>query len=143
MNIATALKKLQADESIVIGDKTFTPDKIDHVQLETGEKVFWISSDEGPWLSIDPESEEVIFFEQIEEEFDGSADSLFYLNDDYEFSYETTARIIDEDGEEEPVAFREYEENQGKLLRIYENQVTGDVMSSVGKKLTEEELQEA
>ncbi|MCH8049778.1 hypothetical protein IH979_03680 [Patescibacteria group bacterium] len=141
MNITEALENLQDDRPIIVGDKTITPDKIDEIRLETGERVFWIRSEDHLWLSIDPNSEEVILFHDIDEMFDKNEDSHFYANDDYEFSYEAVATVIDEDGEEEPLRLKEYEERGGKVLRITEFSVSGDIVNSIGRKVPEEELQ--
>ncbi|MFH1711781.1 MAG: hypothetical protein ABH846_00910 [Patescibacteria group bacterium] len=142
MNVNELLELIKKEQPVIVRDKTIQPNKVDEVRMETGESIYWVYTIDELWLSIDLVSEEVILFHDIEEEFDASEESLFYANDDYEFTFETSARIIDEDGEEEPINFRDYEESEGKVLRIYENEVSGDVACSVGDKITEEELQE-
>lgn len=143
MTIPEVLDALQSDVPIVVGDKTFEPRGLDEVTLETGESVYWAHEKNGAWLSIDPASDEIILFEDLDEELEPEDDTVVYGGEDYEFSYEGTATIKSEDGEETTMIFREYESPDGDLLRITEEETTGDVRISLGTKLTEDELQSA
>lgn len=142
MTIEEALQALQEGSSIIVGDKTFTPKTIDKVRLETGEHVYWVRSDETIWVSLDVDSEEVIVFTDVEEEFDYEEDSHFYVNEDYELSFETEAKMVDEDEEEEPVNWKDYESDAGRVLRITQYSVSGDQIVSSGQKLPEDALNE-
>lgn len=141
MKISSALKALQSGEAIVVRDKTFEPHHIDTFQLETGDRLFWIQDGENMWMSIDVESDEVILFSEIEADLDASSEAVFYAGDDYEFSYETSAKVLDEDEEEEDkVTLKDFERGDGQLLRMMEYEVNGETMSLVGWKVAEEEL---
>ncbi len=143
MTIPEVLDALQSDVPVVVGDKTFEPRGLDEVMLETGEAVYWAHEKNGMWLSIDPASDEIILFEDIDEELEPEDDTVVYGGEDYEFSYEGTATMKSEDGEESSMSFREYESPSGDLIRITQEQATGDTRNSLGTKLTEDDLQSA
>lgn len=142
MEITKALSALQNDEPIVIRDKTFKPRKVEAVSLETGEKVYWITSRDSVWLSLDPEGEEIILFEDIDEELEPEDDIVVHGGEDYEFSYEGVATMSQEEGGK-VVSFKEYASADGEIIRIMEEESTGEKSGAFGVKLTEEDLQMA
>lgn len=143
MTIDEVLSALKSDSAVVVGDTTFEPRGVDSVTLETGETVYWAHEGDGSWLSIDPSSDEIILFEDIDEELEPEDETVVYGGEDYEFSYEGTATIKSEDGEEVTMGFREYESAGGDIIRLTDSESTGDKKVSVGTKLTEDELQPA
>lgn len=143
MTIKEVLEALKNDSPVVVGDTTFEPRGLDELTLETGDFVYWASKQDGTWLSIDPVSDEIIMFEDIDEELEPEDDTVVYGGEDYEFSYEDTATLKSEDGEETVMRFREFESSGGDIIRITESESTGDIRISVGAKLTEEDLQSA
>lgn len=142
MNLTEALELLKNDQAIVIRDKTFRPRGVEPIVLETGETVYWVQSREGLWLSFDPAGEEIILFEDIDEELVPEDDIVVYGGQDYEFSYEGTATASAEEGNK-VMSFKEFEAPSGEIIRLMEEEATGDVTAAYGKKLTEEDLQEA
>lgn len=143
MKIGAVLKKFQKQESVIVRDKTFEPHQIDTFKLETGDLVYWIKDGEDLWMSIDLESDEIIIFHEIEAEVDATEESVFYAGDDYEFSYEASAKVLDEDDETQEVdrvEIRDFERSDGEIFRVMEFEVTGDVMTLTGRKVPEEEL---
>lgn len=142
MNIHKALKAFKNDQSVIVIDKTFEPKAIDELRLDTGESIFWVLDGNELWLEIDPNSEEVKLFEGIDEEFDGSQDTVFYAGEDYEFSYEGSATVLDEDGDSlDSVSFRDFQKVGGEVLRLVEFEASGDTLASLGRIVTEEDLQ--
>ncbi|MCR4312293.1 MAG: hypothetical protein NUV56_03340 [Candidatus Uhrbacteria bacterium] len=142
MTIAEVLSALHGDQSIVVRDKTFKPSLVEEIVLDTGEAVCWAHARDGLWLSVDPGSEEIKLFEDIQEELEPEDDTVVYGGDDYEFSYEGAATLKDDDSGGH-MSFREFENANGNIVRITEYQATGDVVTSYGNVLTEEEMQEA
>lgn len=141
MTIKEALSALKRDEAIVVGDTTFTPRELHEVVLETGEKVFWAKTRDGSWLSIDPASDEIIMFEDMDEEIEVEDETVVYGGEDYEFSYEGTATMTGDEGDEISISFREYESPSGEIIRMMENESNGDKRNAMGAKITEDELQ--
>lgn len=142
MKISEALQLLEEDQAIVVRDKTFNPRGVEPVSLETGEKVYWVHSREGLWLSLDPEGEEIILFEDIDEELEVEDDIVVYGGEDYEFSYEGTTTMSAEEGGK-VLSFKEFEASSGEIIRIMEEESTGEISQAYGTKLTEEDLQGA
>lgn len=141
MTIKEALSALKRDEDIVVGDTTFTARELHEVVLETGEKVYWAKKGDGTWLSIDPAGDEIILFEDLDEELEPEDETVVYGGEDYEFSYEGTATMTGDEGDETVITFREYESPSGEIIRMMESESTGDTSIAVGGKLTEDELQ--
>ncbi len=142
MKINEALEHLENDQSVVVRDKTFHPRGVEPILLETGETVYWVHSRDGLWLSLDPAGEEIILFEDVDEEIEPEDEIVVYGGQDYEFSYEGTATMSAEDGGK-VVSFKEYETGSGEIIRLMEEQSTGEMSAAYGKKLTEEDLQGA
>lgn len=141
MTIAEALKKVQEEQSIIVRDKTFEPTRADEIVLESGETVFWVRAKDGTWLSLDPEGEEVIQFEDIDEEMEPEDDIVVYGGQDYEFSYESKVTLLTDDGGT-IMMMREFE-GPSAIIRLIVDESTGDTTASYGRKVNEEELQEA
>ncbi|HCC83894.1 TPA: hypothetical protein DEP96_03525 [Candidatus Uhrbacteria bacterium] len=143
MTISEVVEALQNDQAIVVGDTTFQPRGFDAVRLETNETIYWAVAKSGNWLSIDPEADEIIMFEDIDEELEPEDDTVVYGGQDYEFSYEGSATMKSEDGEDITLTFQEFESSTGYLIRLTDNENAGEKKVSVGSKLTEDELQMA
>lgn len=141
MTILEALKKVQEEQAIVVRDKTFEPTRADEIVLESGETVFWVRAKDGTWLSLDPEGEEVIQFEDIDEELEPEDEIVVYGGQDYEFSYESKVTLLTDDGGT-IMMMREFE-GPAAIIRLIEDESTGDTTASYGRKINEEELQEA
>lgn len=141
MTIAEALQELQEEKAIVVRDRTFEPQGVDEIVLESGESVFWAHSKDGTWLSLDPEGEEVILFEDIDEELEPEDDIVVYGGQDYEFSYESKITLLTDDGGT-IMMMREFE-GPTAIIRLIEDESTGDTQASYGRKVNEEELQKA
>ncbi|MFH1632215.1 MAG: hypothetical protein ABIA47_04365 [bacterium] len=143
MDIKQALAQLQEGKPIVVNDKTFVPEDIEEIKLDTGELVYWVRDGESLWLAVDPSSEEVILFNDVEADIDSSQETVFYNNADHELSSEGSGVISDEGEEVDRVDFLDYESDGGEILRVISYEVTGDSIASVGRVVPEEELQEA
>jgi hypothetical protein len=143
MTITEVVDALKNDQAIVVGDTTFQPRGFDPVRLETGETVYWAVAKSGNWLSIDPAADEIIMFEDIDEELEPEDDTVVYGGQDYEFSYEGSATVKSEDGEDITMIFREFESSTGDLIRLTDNENANEKKVSVGSKLTDDELQMA
>ncbi len=142
MKLSAALDLVRNDQPIVIRDKTFSPRGVEEVKLETGESVYWVYTKDGMWLSFDPEGEEILLFEDIDEDLEAEDETVVHGGEDYEFSYEGVAKVDDDDGGT-TTNFKEYENSDGEIIRIMEDESTGDKSYAYGIKITEEDLQEA
>ncbi len=142
MKLSAALELVQNDQPIVVRDKTVNPRGVEEVRLETGEMVYWVFTKEGMWLSFDPDGEEILLFQDVEEDLEPEDETVVYGGEDYEFSYEGVAVAEDEDGGV-TTNFKDYENPDGDVIRIMEDEATGDKSYAYGIKITEEDLQAA
>jgi len=142
MQIKKALQRLLEEQPILVKNLTFEPDTIDHAKLKTGESLYWARNESGRWLSVDEASEEVILFEEVEEEVDTQDETVVFQNRDFEFSYEGEGTLVDEDGTElEQIRYKDYEAD-GEILRVVEAEVTGEQVVSLGQVVAETEIGE-
>ncbi len=142
MIIAEIISALQNGTDIVVRDKTFHPRSVETVILDSGENVFWAYGDAGIWLSVDPGGEEIMQFEDIDEELEPEDDVVVYGGNDFEFSYEGSATLKD-DETAAMYTFREFESADGRRIRLTTDEGNGDTTVSSGSVVTEEEIQEA
>ena len=143
MTIQEALDHLQNEQALLVNNFTFEPDTIDHAILTTGDSIYWIRNDSGRWLSVDVASDELILFEDVEEEVEPGEGLVVLRNKDYEFSSEGSGRLVDEEGVElETMSFKDYEA-EGEVVRITESDVTGDRTVSIGLVIADDEVSQA
>jgi hypothetical protein len=142
MMISEIVAALQAETGIIVRDKTFHVRSVETAILDTGENVFWAYSDAGVWLSVDPGGEEIMQFEDIDEELEPEDDVVVYGGNDYEFSYEGSATLKD-DETAATYTFREFENSDGRRIRLTTDEGNGDTTVSFGMVVTEEEIQQA
>ena len=127
---------------MVVDGKTIEPEQVERVKLESGEELFWVRTDGSLWLSIDPSSDDLMFFQDIDEVPEAGDDTVLYNGEDYELSLESVGRMFDEEGEEiDSIEFKDFEAG-ADILRITAYEVTGDTVASVGTVVPEEALQE-
>ncbi len=142
MTIDEILSQVRAKHDVVVRDKTFHPRSFETVILDTGESIYWVYGQDSMWLSLDPGGEEILQFEDINEELEPEDDVVVYGGDDYEFSYEGSATLKDDDTAA-MYRFREFENANGARIRLTEDEGNGDKRVSFGTVVTEEEIQEA
>ena len=145
MNIQKALDLLLDGRPIVVSGRTFTSTKYQKIHLTTGDTQYWFHCNEPIWLSVDPDSEEVIMFEDIDEEVEAVDDVVPYGGEDHELSVEQSGKVLDEEDEQlDVVEFNDYESHRGQIIRLTEYEVSEDSVDvALGRIVTEEDLQNA
>lgn len=141
MNIEKAIEKFKELESVVVDGATFVPTSVEEIQVETGDIIYWVEDGGGAWLSLDPEGDEVILFSKLEEVIDSSGDTAYFNGSDYEFEYESVAFILDDGEKSEKIHFKDFA-SEAEIMRFVENTVTAVVETSLGKKITDEDLRD-
>lgn len=142
MKVAKALQTFLQEQSVIVDGRTIKAELIEHIHLDSGEDIYWLRCESGIWLSIDPQSEEVIIFQEIDEDLEAYDEILEFRGVDYEYTYEESGTVKDEDGEEiDHVDFKEYEAESEKI-RIAEFEVSGERITLFGHCITEDDLQE-
>ena len=145
MNVQKALDLLLGGSPVVVSGKTFTSAKLQKIHLTTAEMQYWFHGDDHIWLSIDAESEEVVMFEDIDEEVEAIDDVVPYGGEDHELSVEQSGKVLDEEDEQlDVVQFNDYESHRGQIVRLTEYEVSEDSVDvAIGRIMTEEEIQAA
>jgi hypothetical protein len=142
MQVSKAIEKLKNEETILVDDKSFEPSSIESLKLDTGETMYWVRNGGDTWLSLDPASDEVILFNEVETEMDAAEDTVVYAGEDFEFAYAGEGKLFEDEEELDKILFRDYEGRDGAVIRIAQYVVNGDVISSLGQKVPEEDLRE-
>ncbi len=138
METKAVLDRLLDSKSIAIDGKAFEADQIEHLQLDTGEKLYWFHCDENLWLSLDIASEGMMLFQDIDEGLSDEEETVVYGGVDYEFTYEASCKVVDEEGEElDRLTFREYEAGDG-MIRMIRYEVSGEFIVSSGTQVVED-----
>lgn len=140
MTIQELLEAVQDDQSVVIDGKTFEPHSIDEIELETGEMIYWVR-EEDSWLSIDEGSEEVIIFQDVDEDAEIDEDTLIYRGDDYELSIEVSGSLVDSGQTLDSVTYRDFENNDGEVFRTIQMGMAADLSYASGRKLSDVQIQ--
>mgnify|MGYP003967923267 FL=1 len=140
MHIKDALALWLENKPVAVQGKTFDPVTIEEVKFKTGDRMYWIRNNEDLCLSVDPESEEITLFHDLDEEIEIGDDLAVYSGQDFECSYVGECRIMDGEEELDKIVVRDYEGPDGQLLRAIEYIVSGEKTLLLGHIIPEEEL---
>ncbi|MFH1252831.1 MAG: hypothetical protein V1664_00660 [Candidatus Uhrbacteria bacterium] len=116
------------------------------ITLVGGVIVYWFFSDEGSFISVNPDSDEMILFRVADSELEVDEEGAIYEGESLEVSYEdhgTITAVTNEAAVEENDAFNfsDYENDDGSvLIRSLENESTGESQVYTGQVLAEEEI---
>lgn len=139
------LLSLASNTTLLVKNDPFEYRGRSEITLEGGVVVHWLFSDEGAFVSINPETEEMIFFQIAENELETDEEGAAYGGEPLELSYEdhgTITATIDEAAVEENDVFNftDYENDDGLMVRTLENESTGESQIYTGQVLVEEEV---
>ena len=140
------LLAMELGESVSIANEPFTKMGQAELKLDDGTKMFWLYDDEDHMLSVAPDDEELVLFQQIQEEIEPS-DTILYQSKEYEFSYEDAGIVKHVEGdplveEEDRNVFSDYQSKDGETVRLITNENSGEVAGYVGRTVSEEDLSE-
>jgi hypothetical protein len=93
------LLKIHLGDAVNISNKPFIYVGHTQIDLDDGQTIRWLYDDEGSMLSVSREDEEIIFFNEIEEELEPDGETIVYANKEYEFSFEDMGEIANVEGE--------------------------------------------
>lgn len=140
------LLSLELSGSVSVFNHPFTYVGRSELTLDDESVVYWLYSDDDEMLSVSPDEEELVLFEQLEDEIEAD-DSIFFRGKEYEFNYENAGKISDVDGTAETemddrYLFTEYQSAEGERLRLITNENTGEVSAYLGRTVSEDDLTE-
>ncbi len=122
----------------VINDKTT-------ITLEGGDEMYWIFSEDDRLLSVNPSTDEVLALTPLEEEIEGDDEALIHHGKEYEFSYTDQGKVTgSEDGsdfdEETKISFKDFEAEDGEIIRAVNSTHTEDPFSYIGQATLEDDI---
>jgi len=138
------LLSLKPNTTLLVKNDPFEYKGRAEITLEGSEIVHWFFSDDGSFISLNPVTDEAIFFQLTESELEIDEEGAAFEGEAYELSYEdrgTITSIFDEAMVEEDDVFNftDYEDEDGELVRTMENESTGESQIYTGQVLVEEE----
>lgn len=138
------LLSLKSNTTLLVKNDPFEYRGKAEITLKGGDIIFWLFSDEGAFLCVNPDTDEVIFFRPTESELENDEEGAIFGGTPYELSCEdngTVTKVFDEAAVEENdiLNFTDYENSEGDLVRASENESTGESSVFTGNILVEEE----
>jgi hypothetical protein len=141
------LLKLGLGESVRVLNKPFT--HVGHAKIDwDGDgSMRWLYDDENGLLAISPEDEEILLFQEIETEMEPDGDTITYQEKEYEFMSEDTALVSETEGEsvaepDDRYLITDYRSPEGEIIRLVNNENTGESLMYVGKYVSEDDIVE-
>jgi hypothetical protein len=139
------LLSLPSNTTLLVKNDPFEYKGRAEITLEGGEIEHWLFSDEGAFISVNPETDEKVYYRLAESEFESDEEGAVYEGEPYESTYKdhgTVTAITDGAAfeEEDVLDFQDYENDEGELIRDLENSSTGDKQVYTGMVLVEEEV---
>lgn len=146
MNIKRLLK-LELGDAVSIFNEPFTYVGHAKIELDSGHKLRWFYDDEGRMLSIAPQDDELILFHEIEDEVEPEDEMILFQGKEYEFSYEDAGNVLESEGdssteEEDRFMFSDYQASGGEIIRLIENENTGESSVYTGIFVSDEDISE-
>jgi hypothetical protein len=139
LNAAKPGCKLQVLNSPFVYDGKVT------INLEGGEKMYWIFSQEDRMLSVNPGLDEVVAFLPFEEDVEGDSEALMHRGEEYEFSYEDKGSVEGSlDGadydEGAKITLRDFEAEDGEIIRVANSTHLEDPINFIGQAALEDDI---
>ena len=118
------------------------------INLEGGEKMYWIFSEEGRMLSVNPGLDEVVAFLPFEENVEGDSEALMHHGEEYELSYEDKGTVEESlDGadydNDSRLSWRDFEAEGGEIIRIVHSTHVEDPINFIGQATLEDDILQA
>lgn len=146
MNIKR-LYKLDLGDAVTVFNKPFVYVGHAQVELDSGHKQRWLYDDEGRMLCVSPHDEELILFREIEEELEPEDEVVTYQDKEYQFESENAGNVLESEGEavaeeEDRFLFSDYATQGGEVIRLIENESTGESSAYIGTYASDEDVAE-
>ncbi len=146
MNIKR-LYKLNLGDAVTVLNKPFTYVGHSAIELDSGHRLRWLYDDESRMLSVSPQDEELILFHEIENELEPEEETIMFQGKEYEFEYEDAGTVLESEGEsladaDDRFLFSDYQTKGGEIVRLVENESTGESTAYVGVYVSDEDVSE-
>lgn len=146
MNIKR-LYKLDLGDVVNVFNKPFVYVGHAQIELDSGHRQRWLYDDEGRMLSVSPQDEELILFREIEDELEPEDERLTYQEKEYQFESEEAGNVLESEGEtvaeeDDRFLFSDYQTQAGEIIRLIENETTGESSAYIGTYASDEDVTE-
>ncbi|MBI5794412.1 DUF4178 domain-containing protein [Candidatus Uhrbacteria bacterium] len=141
------LFKLKLGESVRVANKSFTYVGHAKIELDSDRTIRWLYNDENGMLSISPEDEEIMLLQEVETDLEPDGDTITFKEKEYEFLSEESGAVVDTHGEsvaepDETFLISDYQTTDGEILRIVNNEASGENLVYEGKYVSEDDIVE-
>lgn len=141
------LYKLKLGEAVTVFHKPFVYVGHAQIELDSGLRQRWLYDDEGRMLCVSPQDEELILFREIVDELEPEEEMLMYQDKEYQFESEGAGNVLESEGEavaeeDDRFLFSDYQAKGGGIIRLIENETTGESSAYIGSYATGEDLAE-
>lgn len=115
------------------------------IALANEQEMIWVLGENDLLLSVMPQDEELVLFEELDEIPEPDADMVLFRGNEFEFSYEDEGRATGSEGEsttevDDRFIFSDYEGKDGEVIRLISNENTGERAAYLGKVVSEDDL---
>ncbi len=143
--LVNELLDTEVGANLTVSTETFTLNSQLPIHLEGGVQNRWFFSEEGLFLSVNPETEEMLLFTPVDTELERDDDIIVEGGKDYELSYEDRGTVQDTDGDgpysaDDELEFCDFEADDGTRIRIVTNTFNGEEDAYVGRVVIEEDI---
>lgn len=147
MNFTDLLETVNIESTLFVEDQQFVVAAIEKVKLASNEHLVWMWSENGNWLVVDEDGDEIIFLQPVEEEVEGDEEETFvsYRGVSFEESYEDRAEIKAVEGDSEHAErdvflVKQYDGTQSDVLRRLTRAEDGEEYWFVGRTVDEQDI---
>ena len=147
MTIEQFLAK-EPGESASVFNEPFTHVGHAIITLKGGQEMRWLYDDgDERMISVVADEDELVLFEKIQELIEAEDDAVLYQNKEYEFTYADAGMVTEVVGEsvtevKDKYTFTDYEAQNGELIRIINNENTGENSAYLGRVVGEDDFSE-
>ncbi|KKW32485.1 MAG: hypothetical protein UY77_C0022G0001 [Candidatus Uhrbacteria bacterium GW2011_GWA2_53_10] len=145
MKIEDLLHHLKPGSQMNIHNKPFVFAGKAKITLDGGDVRYWLYEEDGGFLAVAPDAEELVLFHLLDEEIDPQGGMILHKGDEHEFSYEDAGVATGVDGgaaaeEGDRYSFSDYESDEGRVVRLITNENTGEIKAYEGTVVVEEDI---
>ena len=149
MTFEEIIKRGVPGAKLSIEDTDFRIDSVEKIRLASGDRLLWMWSNDGSWLVVDEDGDELIMLAQAEEQVEeDESEYATYRGDSYEQVGEDEGEMVGCEGEgehEEGDTFSvvQYDGSRSQVLRKLTWKGYGEEVWFSGKMLEEVDVREA
>lgn len=144
MTTEELLHKLQIGTELSVQNTSFVYSGKATLSLAGGEVTNWLFGEDGEILSVNPQTEEIVFYRSVEDEIEEDEEGVVYRNESFERLNEEVGTVdsVDEEAplaEADVIRFTDFE-GEKSLLRRTVNEGTGEGQAYSGIVVVEEDI---